>query len=95
MTRSTLKRKRQDEKRRLRNVRYKSTMKTMIKRVLKSVESKDKEGANQALVETVSVISKAAPKGVIPQKRASRKISRLSQKVNTLEARLVPKHEKE
>lgn len=67
-----------------RNKAIKSKVKTYVKKVLAAVESGDKAAAEAALVETTSVISKAASKGVYHKSTASRKISRLAKAVNKM-----------
>jgi small subunit ribosomal protein S20 len=62
----------------------KSSVKTQVKGVLAAVTGKDKEGAQSALAETVPAIQKAAAKGAFHKKTASRKVSRLTKKVNAL-----------
>ncbi|MEI6154535.1 MAG: 30S ribosomal protein S20 [Deltaproteobacteria bacterium] len=79
---SAIKRARQSEERRLRNSHVKSTMKTQIKRVVQAMASKDKEHLDILVKGAVSYINKAASKGVIHPNNASRKVSRLSKKVN-------------
>ena len=81
---SALKRARQSEKRRLRNVAVKSTLKTHTKKVLQAVESKNPEEARKALASAIPALQKAAGKRVIHKKTASRKISGLVKKVNSL-----------
>ena len=81
---SAEKRNRQNEKRRIRNTSVKTYVKTRIKEVLKTVENKDIEGAKSALARVIPVIDKASTKGVLHKKTASRKISRLARKVNSL-----------
>ena len=83
---SALKHQRQSEKRRMRNVSIKSYLKTITKKARKAVEEKDKTGASQALAEAVSAFDKAASKGIIHKKMASRRISRLTRGVNTLDS---------
>jgi len=83
-TKSAEKRIRQSEKRREGNIRVKSQVKTSVKKLLLAVESKDLEQSKASLGKAISVIDKAASKGVIHKNTASRKISRLTQKVNTL-----------
>ena len=67
---SALKRERQNE-RRVRNRGAKSALKTAMKKVRTSPSS-------ETLKQAIPQIDKAAKKGVIPQKRASRIVSRLS-----------------
>ncbi|MGV8058723.1 MAG: 30S ribosomal protein S20 [Smithellaceae bacterium] len=82
---SAVKRDRQSEKRRERNVADKSAIKTKIKSVLSAVETKDKEASAKALKAAIPALSKAAVKGVLHKKNASRKISRLTKKINALQ----------
>jgi small subunit ribosomal protein S20 len=75
---SAEKRNRQRLKRRARNVFHLTTMRTYLKRVRAALEAKDAEKAHEALKTAVRIIDKAAQKGVIDKKAASRKISRLT-----------------
>ncbi|MDI6728299.1 MAG: 30S ribosomal protein S20 [Thermodesulfovibrionales bacterium] len=79
---STLKRVRQAEKHRLRNQSVETKVKTYITKLDAALPSKDKEGINKILNETIRVISSAASKGIIHKNTASRKISRITKKVN-------------
>ncbi len=81
---SALKRARQGEKRRLRNTTVKTVIKTASKKVLKAVEEKNLDQAQKALACAIPAIQKASSKKVIPKKTASRKVSQLTKKVNTL-----------
>ena len=83
-TKSAEKRIRQSEKKREGNIRVKSQIKTAVKKLLLAVESKDLEQSKASLGKAISLIDKAATKGVIHKNTASRKISRLTKKVNTL-----------
>lgn len=83
---SALKRQKQDEKRSQRNVHIRSTLKTLIKRVRLAVESKDIDKARTALAEAIRAIDKAKSKGVIHRNTASRKVSRLTKRVNSLQS---------
>ena len=84
--RSAIKRMIQSERRRARNRHVKSTVKTHIKGYLKTIEGKNPETAQETLRHTISTINKAASKGVIHKRNASRKISRLTRKYNALSA---------
>jgi small subunit ribosomal protein S20 len=78
---SSLKRAKQDEKKRLRN----KIVKTQLKNAVKSVRtaSTEKSGdLSKMLQETQSTIDKAAKKGVIHKRTAARKISRLAKLAN-------------
>lgn len=81
---SAEKRNRQRIKRRARNVFHLTTMRTYVKRVRAAIESKDGGKAKEALAAAAKIIDKAAQKGVIDRKTASRKISRLTLAVRRL-----------
>ena len=83
---SALKRQKQDEKRRLRNVHVRSTLKTVIKKVTSAVNGQDIEKAKTALAEAIPAIDKAKSKGVIHGNTAARKVSRLTKLVNSLQS---------
>ncbi len=65
------------------NTARRSAVKTAAKKVLVAVESGDKAAATTALRNAESKIMKSAGK-VMPKKRASRKISRLTKKVASI-----------
>jgi small subunit ribosomal protein S20 len=81
---STLKRARQAEKQNIRNKAVRSSIKTIVKKVESAIASGNKEDAGKSLIDAVKTITKAISKGVIHKNTASRKISRLTRKVNTL-----------
>jgi len=83
---SALKRARQNEIRRLRNKALKTKTKNIVKDVRLSVSESSKEDALKKLDMAKSDIDRAAQKGVIHKKTASRKISRLSKLVNAISA---------
>jgi len=68
-----------------RNQAVKSAVKTSIKKVEAAVAAKDKEAAQAALINASSVIDKAETKGVLHKNNASRKVSRLSKAVNSIQ----------
>lgn len=76
---SAVKRARQIKRRRLRNKRYLSAMKSAVKDVRKSRSAGD-------LAKAVPFIAKIARKGVIHPRKASRLISRLTRAVNAKQA---------
>lgn len=78
---STIKRARQNLKRRARNQRIISRIRTESKKVVKAEEL---EEARSALEVAVPVISKAAGKGILHKRTAARKVSRLTKRVNSL-----------
>jgi small subunit ribosomal protein S20 len=83
---SALKHHRQSERRRARNRRNLSQLKTHIKKLRAAIAQGDGAAARQLLRATVGEIDKAAKKGVIHDNAASRYKSRLSRKVNALAA---------
>lgn len=83
---SAEKRNRQSQIRRMRNRINRSKMKTAVKSLNSAIESGSVEEAKSALTAAVPVIAKTASKGTIHKKNASRKISRLTRKVNAMEA---------
>lgn len=68
-----------------RNKAIKSGVKTAIKKVDAAVVAKDAEAAKAALLNATSVIDKAATKGVYHKNNASRKVSRLTKAVNSIQ----------
>lgn len=82
---SALKRVRQSEKKRLRNQSIKTKIKTQISKLNTALQSKNMEDAVAILKDTQKVISSAASKNVIHKNAASRKISRITRKVNALQ----------
>jgi small subunit ribosomal protein S20 len=85
---STAKRMRSDKKRRLRNRMIKSRVKAAHKQVY---QDQDKEGALANLPKATSLLDKAASKGVMHRKTASRLKSRMAKKVNAMEAKTAKK----
>ncbi|MCF6185951.1 MAG: 30S ribosomal protein S20 [Desulfobulbaceae bacterium] len=82
---SAIKRDRQSKVRRLRNRIYKSRMKTVIRRVEEALVAGAEDQAKEALALAVPVIQKPAAKGTIHKKNASRKVSRLTRRVNRMQ----------
>jgi small subunit ribosomal protein S20 len=83
---SALKRHRQSLVRRSRNRAIKSVLNNSIKAVNVAVEQESAEEARAALKVAIPTIGKAASKGTLNKFNASRKVSRLTRKVNALEA---------
>jgi small subunit ribosomal protein S20 len=77
---------RQGVKRRARNRKNLSQLKTNIKRLRAAVAQGDANAANKLLPQTVGEIDKAAKKGVIHDNAAARYKSRLSRRVKALAA---------
>ena len=79
---STEKRARQNKKQYQANRAVKSSVKTGVKNLLTVLETKDKEGSTSQLKKVISSLSKAASKGMVHKKTASRRISRLTKRTN-------------
>jgi len=75
---------RQSEKRRLRNRSVQSGVKNLIKKLQGAVEAKNTDEAASTLRDATRSLSKAASKGIIHKKTASRRISRLTAQVRKL-----------
>ena len=82
---SAAKRDRQSKMRRLRNRMNKSAMKTAIRVIEDALVAGSEEQAKAALQAAIPVIHKTASKGSIHKKNASRKVSRLTKRVNTMQ----------
>jgi len=72
------------ERNRERNQAVKSRVKTMLKKVLVAVETKEVETANTALSVAYKELDKAVSKGIMKKNTASRRKARLAAKVNAL-----------
>ena len=81
---SAEKRNRQRLKRTARNRAVKSAVRTQIKDVRAAIAAKDVQAAKDALEQATQALDKAAGKGVLPKKAASRKVSRLASQVHRL-----------
>lgn len=74
----------QNQKRRLANVSYKSSLKTAIKKVEVFVKNGEKEQAVEALNYAFKKIDKSVSKGIHHKNYANRQKARLSKKVNAM-----------
>ena len=83
---SAVKQMRQSEKRRARNRKNLSQLKTQVKKLRAAIAEGNAEAAHKLLPETVGVIDKAAKKGVVHDNAAARYKSRLARKVTSLGA---------
>jgi small subunit ribosomal protein S20 len=81
---SELKRAGQNENKRLRNKAVKTKVKSAVKEVRVSLSENSKEASAKKLDSAKSVIFKAAKKGVISKKAASRKTSRLAKEISKI-----------
>ena len=78
------KRNRQRIKKQAHHRHYRTTLRTHVKRVRSAVADKDQERAREALKAAIPFIDRCAGKGIVPAKRASRAVSRLTKAVNDL-----------
>jgi small subunit ribosomal protein S20 len=83
---SALKQMRQSLKRRARNRKNTSALKSQVKRLRTAIAKGDLEAAKKLLPETVGAIDGASKQGVIHDNAAARYKSRLTLKVNALVA---------
>jgi small subunit ribosomal protein S20 len=83
---SALKRARQDEKKRVRNLGIKTRVKKAVKAVRTTVAGQSEEQTIENLRKATSVIQKSTSKGVIHKNKAARKISRLARQVNRMKS---------
>lgn len=83
---SSIKRAKQNEKRRAHNASQKSALRTAIKKFEASLQGNDLEQAKALFIAAVKKIDKAASKGLIHKNAANRKKSRLQKKLNEFTA---------
>jgi len=81
-TKSALKRIRSSERKRLRNRRVRSATRTQIKKARRFIEAGQLEEAMEATRKAVSLLDKAAEKGIIHRRNAARRKSRLMRALN-------------
>jgi small subunit ribosomal protein S20 len=84
---SALKQMRQGQKHRERNRKNVSQLKTQVRKLRAALAKGDAAEAKESLAETVSAIDRAAKKGVVHDNAAARYKSRLTRRVNALNAR--------
>lgn len=72
------------EANRLRNVAFKSTIKTAVKKALELANGEDKEALNAAVSKVYQLCDKAVVKGILHKNTAARKKSRLTLAVKKL-----------
>ena len=73
-----------NEKRRLQNASFKSSLKTALKAVQEAVDKKDVEAAKTACAFACKKLDKAVAKGFLHKNNAARHKSQLCKKVNSL-----------
>jgi small subunit ribosomal protein S20 len=77
-THSAEKRNRQATKRNLRNTSVKSAVKTALKKAREAIATGDKTKASAAVIAATTILDRAATKGVLHTKNASRHVARLA-----------------
>jgi small subunit ribosomal protein S20 len=81
---SAIKRIRTNERKRLRNKVYRTRARTELKQARQSIEGGNKDQAVVATREAISILDKAADKGIIHKNSAARRKSRLMKQLNEL-----------
>jgi small subunit ribosomal protein S20 len=81
---SAKKRVKTSEKSHLRNMSYKSKIKSSIKKFDLALSEKNKEEIIKYFKDTVSILDKSVNKGILPKNTASRQKANLTKKLNTL-----------
>ena len=81
---STIKRIRSDERKRIRNRFIRSRTRTFVKKAQNALNSGDVDAARTATMEAIRQLDKAASKGVYHKNTAARTKSRLMSKLNAL-----------
>ena len=83
---STIRRARQSEKRRLRNRATLSSVRSVLRKVQEAIVAKKPDEAKATLRAATAALSKAVTKGVLKPNTASRRVSRLTVRVNAITA---------
>lgn len=83
---SAIKRIRQNEKRRLHNRYYRGRARAFVKKARDVMDDGSQDEAQEALLQAISALDKAASKGIIHKNNAARRKSRLMKRYNQLVA---------
>ncbi len=81
---SQIKRNRQNEKRRIKNRVYRGAARTAIKKAHVAFGTSNAESSKNTVLEAISMLDKAARKGVIHKNNAARRKSRLMKRLAAL-----------
>ena len=81
---SALKRAKQNDAEKIRNIGRKTRVKNVVKEVRAAIEDNSKDKVNEILRKAQVIIQKSVSNGAIHKKKASRKISRLTRQVNQI-----------
>jgi small subunit ribosomal protein S20 len=79
---SAKKRIRQNEKKRIRNRHVRTTLRSALKKFEQTLEQQNAEELKALLDKTVSIVDKAASKGVIHKNKAARHVSAIRRKAS-------------
>jgi small subunit ribosomal protein S20 len=85
-SKSAAKRARVSERRKVRNRRYRSSTRTLVRRAEALISQADEQAAAGAVGNAISLLDRAAAKGVIHPNNAARRKSRLMSKYNSMES---------
>lgn len=85
-TKSAKKRLGVNKKKKIYNIKYKNKVRASLKECKQAIASNQLDEAKAALSVSIVTLDRAASKGVMHKKRASRKKSRLARKVNQLQS---------
>jgi small subunit ribosomal protein S20 len=77
-TKSAEKRNRQAQKRRARNAAVRTQVRNAVKKAREAIASKDPQKVKAAMQDAMRTLDKAASKGVLHARNASRRIARLA-----------------
>ncbi|CDZ79792.1 30S ribosomal protein S20 [Candidatus Rubidus massiliensis] len=83
---TALKRDDQNEKRRIRNKAFRSSVRTSIRKLEEAIAKKDASVTQEVLNDVYSLMDKGVKKGVYKLNKASRTKSRLAAKIASVEA---------
>jgi small subunit ribosomal protein S20 len=83
---SSIKRIRTNERKHNRNRIYRSRTRTQVKKARTAIENQSLEEAIEETRTAISLLDKAADKGIIHQRNAARRKSRLMKQLNELKA---------
>lgn len=84
---SQIKRNKQNEKRRIRNRVARGSARTAVKKAQVQLESGQSEETKKSVLEAISVLDKAAQKGIIHKNNAARRKSRLMKSLATAKSK--------
>ena len=85
-SKSAEKRARTNERRRIRNRRFRSASRTLVRTAEQTIANAEAEAASGAVKNAISMLDRAAQKGIIHPNNAARRKSRLMAKYNKLDA---------